>query len=292
MTTTHCFTVDLESFYDGMRESFPLPSDALESAEAKHEIATNTDDILEFLDRHSLTATFYILGKIAEQQPEVVRRIADAGHELGSHSYHHLRLFNQDPDAVKEAVTSSKAILEDVAGKPVYGLRAPGFSINESTLYILDLIQEAGYIYDSSIYPITGHDFYGMKDAQPVIHTLANGLVEFPPSTYKVLGKTFPALGGGWFRIYPFAATRFILKSYEKQKRPAMFYIHPYELGSQCPHLDHLSRVRKFRHYVNIGEVADRFARLFKEFSFRPVVEVLQSEGFLAASNPPLRAPA
>jgi polysaccharide deacetylase family protein (PEP-CTERM system associated) len=282
MTLTHCFSVDVEGFCEGMAESFPIPADMVRSQREKDEIASNVDETLDFLDTHQVKGTFFVLGIIAKEQPNVVRRIADDGHEIASHSYEHLRLNNMDPSTVKEVISRSKKVLEDVSGQRVIGFRAPDFSINQQTLYILDIIREAGFVYDSSIYPISGHDVYGVKNAKPEIHKLPNGLIEFPATTYKVLGKSIPALGGGYFRLYPLSLSKFILRSLEKRNQPAMFYIHPYEIGSRYPVFENMSILRKFRHYANIAKPRERFGCLFKEFSFGRASDILRSRGFVA----------
>lgn len=276
-TLTHCFSVDVEGFCEGMAESFPIPADMVRSQKEKDEIASNVDETIGFLDTHQVKGTFFILGIIAEEQPNVVRRIADAGHEIASHSYEHLRLSNMDPRTVKEVVSRSKKVLEDASGEQVIGFRAPDFSINQETLYNLDIILEAGFAYDSSIYPISGHDVYGIQNAAPEIHKLPNGMIEFPATTYRVLGKSIPALGGGYFRLYPLSLSKFILNSLEKRNQPAMFYVHPYEIGSQYPVFENMSVLRRFRHYVNMSKPRERFECLFREFSFGRAIDILRS---------------
>src|SRR5262249_50713288 len=159
---------------------------------------------------------------------------------------------------------------------------APDFSINQKTLYVLDLIREAGYQYDSSLYPIRGHDVYGVPDAERWIHRLPNGLVECPLSVTEIAGRRIPALGGGYFRLYPLGVTRRILRAIEKAEQPAMFYIHPYELGSICPLVPQASWSRRFRHYVNRTRTKSRFENLFRNHRFGRIVDVLRSRGILA----------
>ena len=145
------------------------------------------------------------------------------------------------------------------------------------------MIREAGFVYDSSIYPISGHDVYGVKNARSGIHELPNGLIEFPGTTFKALGKSIPALGGGYFRLYPLPLSIYILKSLEKRNHHAMFYVHPYEIGSQYPVFENISTMRKLRHYVNINKPRERIRRLFKNFSFGRAIDILQAEGFVAS---------
>ncbi len=277
----HCLSVDIEGFCEGMAESVPVPAEMLFSAEARAEIAHNVDEILAFLAEHAVKATFFILGRIAEDMPAVVRRIAAEGHEIGSHGFRHLRLYDLSPAAAQESISRSRKALQDATGTAVRGFRAPDFSIDGRTLDLLDVLLAAGYQYDSSLYPIGGHDVYGLPGALRWPHRLSNGLVEFPLSVFKVAGRRIPALGGGYFRLYPLGLTRHILRSIQRQGRPAMFYIHPYELGSRCPRLAGLSAAHRFRHYVNRTKTPARFRRLFAEFKFNRADEVLRAAGLL-----------
>ena len=211
--------------------------------------------------------------------PAVVRRIAAAGHEIGSHSAEHRRLYNLDRAEIKQNLFSSKKLLEDVAVVPVAGFRAPDFSINRQTLFILDLLLEAGYTYDSSLYPTTIHDVYGVPNTNRFIHRLPSGLIEYPLSTFKFGKWSFPALGGGYFRLYPLALTRHILRRMQRAGHPAMFYIHPYEFGRLCPDVPGLSALRRFRHMVNRTKTRARFASLFREFKFGRVDDTLCAGG-------------
>ncbi len=279
---THCFSMDVEGFCESMAESFPVPDDMTAGRRELEEIERNVAETLEFLEARSVKGTFFVLGRLAEALPQVVRAIAGQGHEIASHGFEHLRLYNLPRPRVEQTVADSRKMLEDVSGSSVKGFRAPDFSINGQTLYILDSIQAAGYQYDSSLYPIRGHDVYGVAGVERWIHRLPNGLVEYPLSTAEIAGRRVPALGGGYFRLYPLPLTRWILRSYERAGRSAMFYIHPYELGSVCPAIPDLSRGRRFRHYVNRTRTKARFNKLFRDHCFGRVNEVLHRRGFLS----------
>jgi len=279
MRPTHCFSIDVEGFCEGMAESFAIPAEMIRSQRERDEIASNVDEVLEFLDAHQVKGTFFILGVIAEEQPEVVRRIEEQGHEIASHSYEHLRLYDMDPVAAKDAISRSKHVLEDVAGQRVFGFRAPDFSINQESLGILDTIREAGFEYDCSLVPVSGHDVYGVKEAIPKIHKLSSGLIEWPATTFRLLGKAIPALGGGYFRLYPLSLSEMILKSYERRQLSAMFYLHPYEIGSQYPVIAGMSRMRMLRHYGNIDTSKEKLEYLFGRYSFGRAFEILSSSG-------------
>lgn len=276
----HCLSIDVEGFCEGMAEAFPVPTDMIGSAAEREEIAANVDQILAWLDRRGVKATFFTLGVVAEALPDVIRRIAETGHEVGSHSHQHLRLYNLDPTAARQAIERSKRVLEDATGQPVYGFRAPDFSITRQNLALLDAVQVAGYTYDSSISPISFHDVYGVAGAAREIHRLPNGLVEFPPATVKVVGQVLPVLGGGYFRLMPLWASRLAMAAYERSGRPVMAYTHPYELGSIRPRLAGLSLGRRFRHYVNIDRSMARFDALMDRYAFGRAIDILSKLGF------------
>ena len=276
----HCLSIDVEGFCEGMAESFPVPAEMVGSAAERDEVAANVDQILVWLDRRGVKATFFTLGAIAEAVPDIVRRIAEAGHEVGSHSQQHLRLYSLDRAAARQAIERSKRALEDATGQPVYGFRAPDFSITRQNLELLDAVQTAGYTYDSSISPVSLHDVYGVAGAVRTIHRLPNGLVEFPPATVKVGGQVVPVLGGGYLRLLPLWASRLAMASYERSRQPVMAYTHPYELGSRRPHLTGLSPGRRFRHYVNIDRSMARFDALMDRYAFGRAIDILGQLGF------------
>lgn len=274
--------MDVEGFCDGMAESFSVPAEMISSRSELLEIERNVTETLEFLETYVVKGTFFVLGKVGDLLPNMVRMIAQSGHEIASHSFEHLRLYNMSRKQIKNAITCSRKVLEDVSSSQVKGFRAPDFSINDQTIHTLDLIQEAGYEYDSSLYPIQGHDVYGVRSAEAWVYRLPSGLVEYPLSTVEIIGRRIPALGGGYFRLYPLAVTRRILQKIEGAGHSAMFYIHPYELGSICPPVPGLSWSRRFRHYVNRGKTKMRFGRLFADHQFGRVDDVLHRAGFLA----------
>lgn len=284
--TLHCLSIDVEGFCEGVAEAVAVPAARVESAAEREEVAANVDEILDWLAGRGVTATFYTLGAIAEALPRVIRRIAEAGHEVGSHSHHHRRLFNLAPAAAREAITRSKKALEDAGGVPVHGFRAPDFSITGRNLFLLDAVAEAGYRYDSSISPISFHDVYGVAGAERRIHRLPNGLVEFPPATVKLFGQVLPVLGGGYFRLMPLWLSRLALRAHERRGQPVMTYTHPYELGSHRPRLPGLSAARRFRHYVNIDRSRRRFDALMRRHRFGRAIDILASLGFAAGVDP------
>jgi polysaccharide deacetylase family protein (PEP-CTERM system associated) len=231
-------------------------------------VERNVDLILGMLAAHQAHATFFTLGWIAERYPALVRRIVSAGHELASHGYAHQRASLQTPEAFKHDITLSKHLLEQLSGQPVLGYRAPSFSIGKSNLWALDSLLQAGYRYSSSIYPIR-HDHYGMPDAPRFAWRPrgTNGLLELPVSTVRLLGRNLPAGGGGYFRLLPYAASRWALRRINSRDGQAgIFYFHPWELDPGQPVLPGIGLKTRMRHYLNLHRMEARINRLLGDF--------------------------
>jgi polysaccharide deacetylase family protein (PEP-CTERM system associated) len=229
----------------------------------------NTNRILDLFAAHDVKATFFMLGWVAERYPDLVRRIVDAGHELASHGYTHTRVTQQTPKVFSEDIAKTKALLEDIAGCEVLGYRAASYSIVSETLWAHDLLQQAGYRYSSSIYPIH-HDLYGIPDAPrfPYIHK-KDGLLEIPITTVSLLKHNLPCGGGGYFRLLPYRMSRLAMKHVNKTDRqPCVFYFHPWEMDPEQPRQQGISRKTRFRHYLNLDRMKDRIARLLADFNW------------------------
>ncbi|MGF6272023.1 polysaccharide deacetylase family protein (PEP-CTERM system associated) [Massilia sp. UYP11] len=233
-------------------------------------VEANMDRILALYERHDVRATFFTLGWIAERYPAMVRRIVAAGHELASHGYGHLRASDQSRAEFDNDIRSSKALLEDIGGQAVVGYRAPSFSIGHANLWALDALHDAGYKYSSSIYPIA-HDHYGMPDA-PRFAFYPNGpdgLLEVPITTVKMAGRNLPAGGGGYFRLLPYALSRWMMEKVNREDgEPALFYFHPWEVDPGQPRPEGLGAKARFRHYVNIDRMERRLEQLARDFKW------------------------
>ncbi|MDY0963403.1 XrtA system polysaccharide deacetylase [Massilia sp. CFBP9026] len=233
-------------------------------------VEANMERILALYERHGVRATFFTLGWIAERYPAMVRRIVAAGHELASHGYGHLRASDQSRAEFDNDIRSSKALLEDIGGQAVVGYRAPSFSIGHANLWALDALHEAGYRYSSSIYPIA-HDHYGMPDA-PRFAFYPNGpdgLLEVPITTVKMAGRNLPAGGGGYFRLLPYALSRWMMEKVNREDgEPALFYFHPWEVDPGQPRPEGLGAKARFRHYVNIDRMEGRLEQLARDFKW------------------------
>lgn len=233
-------------------------------------VEANMDRILALFERNGVRATFFTLGWIAERYPQVVRRIVAGGHELASHGYGHLRASDQSRAEFANDIRSAKALLEDIGGQAVLGYRAPSFSIGRANLWALDELLEAGYRYSSSIYPIA-HDHYGMPEA-PRFAFYPNGpdgLLEVPITTVNLMGRNLPAGGGGYFRLLPYALSRWMMAKVNRDDRqPSLFYFHPWEIDTQQPRPEGLGAKARFRHYINIDRMESRIEALARDFAW------------------------
>ena len=264
----NAMTCDVEDYFQVSAFAPYIDRDSWPSRECR--VEANMERILAIYERHGVKATFFTLGWIAERYPAMVRRIVAAGHELASHGYGHLRASDQSRAEFDNDIRSSKALLEDIGGQAVVGYRAPSFSIGHANLWALDALHEAGYKYSSSIYPIA-HDHYGMPDA-PRFAFYPNGpdgLLEVPITTVKMAGRNLPAGGGGYFRLLPYALSRWMMEKVNREDgEPALFYFHPWEVDPGQPRPEGLGAKARFRHYVNIDRMERRLEQLARDFKW------------------------
>jgi len=225
--------------------------------------------ILELFARHDVKATFFVLGWVAQRLPGMVREIASAGHEVASHGFNHTRVTQQGQDDFREDVTRTKRLLEDTVGQEVIGYRAATYSITEANLWALDVLAETGHRYSSSIYPIK-HDLYGIPAAPRFRFEVGKSkLAEIPITTVVLFGKNWPAGGGGYFRLFPYALSKWALRHVnDVEKQSAIFYFHPWEIDPDQPRIPGVSLRTKFRHYLNLNRLESRVARLLADFSW------------------------
>jgi polysaccharide deacetylase family protein (PEP-CTERM system associated) len=205
----------------------------------------------------------------------MVRRIVSDGHELASHGYAHERASALDPEGFLADITLAKSILEQTAGTPVRGYRAPSFSIGEANRWAYDCLAKAGYRYSSSVYPIR-HDHYGSPNGRRFAHAVGPELIEVPITTARVLRKNWPAGGGGYFRLMPYAVSRWLIERVNAQdEEPAIFYIHPWETDPDQPRVKGADRRTRFRHYVNLHRTFARLRLLLRDFRWDRVDQVV-----------------
>lgn len=237
-------------------------------------VEKNVMRILEVLDSFNTKATFFTLGWVAQRYPSLVREIVEGGHELASHGYGHQRASDQSPDEFFSDISRAKAVLEEISGTQVRGYRAPSFSISEVNVWALDQIERAGYLYSSSIYPIS-HDHYGMASAPRFPFRLKSNLLEIPISTVRIFGRNWPAGGGGYFRFFPYPLSRWAVQRInEVDDRPTIFYFHPWEIDPQQPRIPGANIKARFRHYINLDRTECRLRRLLSDFNWGRVDQI------------------
>ena len=276
---TNAMTVDVEDYFQVSAFENCIPKSDWDRLPCR--VEANVDRILQLFDNKDAKATFFTLGWVAERYPEMVRRIVANGHELASHGWEHIRANTQDRAQFRADVVRTKALLEDLSGAPVNGYRAASYSICPDNLWALDLLADAGYTYSSSIVPIR-HDLYGIPDAPRFAFSAADGrLVEIPITTIALAGRNINCGGGGWFRLFPYAFSRWAIKQVNGQEQqPCIFYFHPWEVDPEQPRVSGASARARFRHYLNLDRMHDRLARLLDDFRWGRVDEV-----FMAAAR-------
>jgi polysaccharide deacetylase family protein (PEP-CTERM system associated) len=272
----NAFTVDVEDYFQVSAFEKNVPKS--DWCNFPHRVMDNTLRMLDLLAKRNVHATFFVLGWVAEQYPDLVRRIVRNGHELASHSYWHRLVYEQSPEEFRQDLRQSKRILEDISGVEVTAYRAPSFSIIKKSLWALDILVEEGFRADSSIFP-TVHDRYGIPGAERTIHcvqTKSGSLWEFPPSVRSVMGVDLPVSGGGYFRAYPywFSAQSF-RQINNTAKRPFMFYVHPWEIDPDQMRMEFAKGVTRFRHYVNLKGNYHKLEKLLAEFQFTRMNDVI-----------------
>ncbi|MHB1083840.1 MAG: XrtA system polysaccharide deacetylase [Thiobacillus sp.] len=273
-TIKNAMSIDVEDYFQVSAFAPHIRREDWDSLPCR--VERNVDVILGLLDDAHAKATFFTLGWIAERYPQVVRRIVDNGHELASHGYGHQRVSDLTPEQFRDDITHAKRILEDLGGGAIRGYRAPSFSINHANWWAIEELENAGYEYSSSIYPVR-HDHYGMPDA-PRFANRPNGesgILELPPTTLPMMGRNLPAAGGGWFRLLPYSISRGMLRRVNAQDQaPCMFYFHPWELDPEQPRQPGLSVKTRFRHYVNLHRMPGRLRKLLHDFEWDRVDRV------------------
>ncbi len=288
---TNILTVDVEDYFHVSAFESVCPPETWDRRTLR--VERNTERVLEILGEAGVRATFFVLGWVAERCPGVVRRIRDAGHEVASHGYGHRRVSTQDRRAFREDVRRAKGLLEDLTGAPVLGYRAPSYSISPRSLWAFDELHEAGYRYDSSVFPVR-HDLYGLAEWPrfpfrierldgeeegnwvPVERAPSGRptLLEVPITPVRFLGRNWPVAGGGYFRLFPYWLTRRALRFIEQRDRkPFVFYFHPWEIDPHQPRVHGAGLRSRFRHYVNLHRTESRLRRLLAEFRFAPLWE-------------------
>ena len=263
---TNAMTVDVEDYLHVSAFEKHIRRQDWEALPCR--VERNTDRVLSLFADHDVKATFFMLGWVAERYPELVRRIVAAGHELASHGYSHVRVTQQTPQEFRDDVVRTKRLLEDLCGLEIRGYRAASYSIGAKNLWALEILQETGHHYSSSIYPIR-HDLYGMPSAPrfPFHPNDGGELLEIPITTVELFNQKLPCGGGGYFRLLPYGWSRWAMHRVNQHDRKAcIFYFHPWEIDPDQPRQQGIGLKTRIRHYTNLEVMEQRLHRLMEEF--------------------------
>ncbi|HEY2036844.1 MAG TPA: XrtA system polysaccharide deacetylase [Steroidobacteraceae bacterium] len=282
----NALTVDVEDYFHVAALASSIAPESWPERESR--VERNTEKLLALFAETGLRGTFYVLGWVADRSPGLVRRIAAAGHEIACHGYSHRLIYQQSPEEFRGETLRAKRLLEDTIGAAVLGYRAASFSITSRSLWALDVLIDAGFTYDSSIFPIR-HDRYGIPGAAaepgPVLAPSGRAIVEFPMSAARFFGMRIPVSGGGYFRILPYWLTRAGLRQINRRAgTPFTFYLHPWEIDPGQPRVK-VNALSRFRHYTNLDRCESRLRRLLGQFTFAPAIDVLTGRGLLGPSQ-------
>jgi polysaccharide deacetylase family protein (PEP-CTERM system associated) len=270
-------SVDLEDWFCVYNLSGLIPYADWDRCESR--VEGSTMRLLNLFQKHRTEATFFVLGWVADRFPDLVKEIERQGHELATHGYSHRLLTLMQPDEFRGDLQRSLEVLSKASSQEVRGFRAPSFSLTRQTLWAADILRECGIQYDSSVFPVGFHPDYGIADASLSPYRLANGLTELPMSVAEVLGQRIPCSGGGYFRLYPYAVSRRLMRRCNRQGRSVIFYLHPWEIDPEQPRVKGLSWSKRFRHYENLDRTAERLERLLGEFSFTSARKLIADLG-------------
>lgn len=270
----NCLTIDVEDWFcvETFRAQFPFET----WDKQKTRILSNIVRTLEILDDYHVKATFFVLGWIAEKFPDVVGHLHSRGHEIGSHGYAHKLVYEMSPNEFREDTMRSLELIKKAADVPVWGYRAPSFSIKPEHDWAWKTLIDCGFKYDSSVFPVA-HDIYGSPDAPRFAHQLKTSdnrsIMEIPPSTIRILGKNLGFGGGGYLRLLPLWYTEWAIRKLNKSGFPVIVYFHPWEIDVNQPRIKSGTKSR-LRHYTNLGTTEIKLRKLLRRYEFAPVRDV------------------
>jgi polysaccharide deacetylase family protein (PEP-CTERM system associated) len=263
----NAMTCDVEDYFQVQAFAGHITRDSWDSFPSR--VERNTGRILDLFAKYDVKATFFTLAWVAERNKPLIRRIVQEGHELASHGMEHRQVHTQSPDEFRADIRQTKAILEDIGSTRVSGYRAASFSITKKTFWAFDVLAEEGYRYSSSIYPVR-HDLYGIPDAPRfAFRPTASPLLEVPMSTVALFGRNLPCSGGGYFRLLPYALSRWAFRRVNARDRhAAIFYFHPWEIDPDQPKQEAAPLKSRFRHYLNLHRMEKRLERLLRDLAW------------------------
>jgi polysaccharide deacetylase family protein (PEP-CTERM system associated) len=267
-------SIDVEDWFQVQNLAGAIPRDSWETRERR--VVANTDRMLGMMAEAGARSTCFVLGWVAERHPDLVRRIAAAGHEVASHGYGHELIYEIGPERVREDIRRAKGILEGITGTRVLGYRAPNFSITD---WALDVLAEEGHAYDSSSFPVVAHDRYGRLTNAPrgrCAYQPRPGMDEVCVSSLRIAGRDIPWGGGAWFRLFPYPVFRWGVQRIIDSGKPFVFYIHPWEIDPGQPRVRCAKRTHELRHYTNLAACGPRWGRLLRSRPWCTISELLE----------------
>jgi polysaccharide deacetylase family protein (PEP-CTERM system associated) len=272
----NALTIDLEDWYQGLT-STSRQIDHWSNYESR--VVGNTEQLLDLLSQVGVKATFFVLGYVADQYPDLIRRVANEGHEIALHSYHHQTVHKLTPDQFQEDVARGLEVVQAASGKQVHGYRAPMFSINDSSMWTLEVLCKMGFHYDSSIFPIQNM-YYGIPGAPrfPYRPFENSSFVEFPLATAQTLGINWPIGGGFYMRTLPYTIMQIGIRKLNSQGKPAIIYMHPWEFDLE-QHFRHVTLRERITHYHGRASLERKVLRLLHDFNFGPLSSLLGQYG-------------
>jgi polysaccharide deacetylase family protein (PEP-CTERM system associated) len=269
-------SVDLEDWFCVYNLSGLIPHADWDKCESR--VERSTERLLDLFRRRRVEATFFVLGWVADRFPDLVREVERRGHEVATHGYSHRLLTFMQPEEFRADLMRSLESLSRMTTGEIRGFRAPSFTLTRKTLWAVDVLRECGIRYDSSVFPVRFHPDYGITDGELYPHDLAEGLTELPMSVAEVLGRRVPCCGGGYFRLYPYRVTRWLMRRCNAQQRPVIFYLHPWEVDPDQPRVRGLPWSKRFRHYNNLEKTEERLDRLLEDFAFTSAWKLIAAQ--------------
>lgn len=270
----NALTIDLEDWYQGLT-STGVRIDHWNSYEDR--VVESSEHLLELFAAAGIKTTFFVLGYVADQFPELIKTIANSGHEIGLHSYYHRKVTNLTPEQFQDDLKKGLSAVESASGQKVVGYRAPMFSINQTRIWALEILRDTGFLYDSSIFPIR-NIYYGFPNAPrfPFFPIKGDTFVEFPMSTVRFMGVNWPVAGGFYLRLYPYQLFKRGLQSINREGNPAIIYLHPWDIDPDHPRPNPTLR-EQFTHYYNLHTAEEKLGNLLRDFKFGPLRNLLDS---------------
>lgn len=270
----NAMTVDVEDYFQVSAFEDAITRESWNSIPLR--VGDNTNRLLDLFAEHEVKATFFVLAWVAKRCPRVIQRIIDEGHELASHGLAHRRLTTMSEQDFIADITESKETLEDISGQSIIGYRAPSFSINKSNTWVYSILNELGFKYSSSTYPIS-HDLYGVPDWPRFKYVRPEGIIEIPIPTLRKGNENVGIGGGGYFRLYPYWLSRRRIDRYFKEENaPYSFYFHPWEIDTRQPKVEKANLKSQFRHYININKMEKKIVKLMKEYQWGTMKQAYQ----------------